>query len=165
MDLYQELILEHSKRPQHAGLREPYEAEVHHVNTTCGDEVTLRVHVDQSGPVPVVTDVSYDSIGCSISVASASVLAEETIGHSVPEALETFEAMRTMLTSKGQDPGDEELIGDGVAFAGVAKYPARVKCALLSWSAFTDALVRAGIDINDTGRTQVGQPVSGRTAS
>ena len=143
MDLYQELILEHSKRPHRAGLREPFDAEVHHVNPTCGDEVTVRVELDGD----VVRDVSYDALGCSISVASSSVLSEQVTGHSVREALEAYDAMRTMLTSKGEDPGDEALLGDGVAFAGVAKYPARVKCALLGWAAFTDALARAGVDI------------------
>jgi nitrogen fixation NifU-like protein len=144
MDLYQELILEHSRRPHHAGLREPFDAEVHHVNPTCGDEVTLRVKLKGG----VVQDVSYDALGCSISTAATSVLADEVIGHRVSEALETYAAMRAMLTSKGTDPGDEEQIGDGVAFAGVARYPARVKCALLGWSAFTDALARAGEDIS-----------------
>ncbi|MBM6399555.1 Fe-S cluster assembly sulfur transfer protein SufU [Phycicoccus sonneratiae] len=143
MDLYQELILEHSKRPVNHGLREPFDAESHHVNPTCGDEVTVRVHLSGAGDDAVVEDVSYDSMGCSISVASASILAEEVTGGTVAHARETYEAMRAMLTSKGEDPGDEEQIGDGVALAGVAKYPARVKCALLSWSAFTDALYQA----------------------
>ena len=116
---------------------------MHHVNPTCGDEVTLRVHVTGNGDDAVVEDVSYDAMGCSISVASASILAEEITGESVAHARETFEAMRSMLTSKGEDPGDEEQIGDGVALSGVAKYPARVKCALLSWMAFTDALHQA----------------------
>jgi nitrogen fixation protein NifU and related proteins len=154
MDLYQELILEHSKRPRHAGLREPFDAEVHHVNPTCGDEVTLRLRVEGDGEQAVVRDVSYDSLGCSISTASTSVLTDEVIGRSVKEAMETFQAMRAMLTSKGADPGDEELIGDGVAFAGVAKYPARVKCALLGWMAFTDALHQAGIDTSQMERAQ-----------
>ena len=148
MDLYQELILEHSKRPHHAGLREPFDAEVHHINPTCGDEVTLRVSVAGDDADPVVTDVSYDAKGCSISIASSSVLADEVIGRPVSEALTTFEAMREMLTSKGKVAGDEEVIGDGVAFAGVAKYPARVKCALLGWTALTDALARSGQDIS-----------------
>ncbi len=142
MDLYQELILEHSRRPVHAGLRTPYDAEVHHVNPTCGDEVTLRVRLDGD----VVEDVSYDSLGCSISIASASILAEQVTGRSVTEALDRIAAMRAMLTSKGADPGDEELVGDGVALAGVAKYPARVKCALLSWLALTEALHQSGVD-------------------
>ncbi|XVX21927.1 Fe-S cluster assembly sulfur transfer protein SufU [Actinomycetota bacterium] len=144
MDLYQELILEHSKRPHRMGLREPFGSEVHHVNPTCGDEVTLRVDVEDG----TVKDISYDALGCSISVASTSVLATEVTGESVEEALEVFKHYRAMLMSKGQDPGDEEQIGDGVAFAGVAQYPARVKCALLGWSAFTDALARAGVDIS-----------------
>ena len=140
MDLYQELILEHYKRPVGAGLRDPFDAEVHHVNPTCGDEVTLRVHVEQGANGPVVTDVSYDATGCSISVASTSILAEEVTGTSVAHARRTIAAMRDMLTSKGESAGDEDLIGDGVALAGVAKYPARVKCALLGWMALTDAL-------------------------
>ncbi|MCE1178672.1 MAG: SUF system NifU family Fe-S cluster assembly protein [Micrococcales bacterium] len=144
MDLYQELILEHSKRPHRMGLREPFDAEVHHVNPTCGDEVTLRVDVEDG----TVKDISYDALGCSISVASTSVLATEVTGESVEEALEVFKHYRAMLMSKGKDPGDEEQIGDGVAFSGVSQYPARVKCALLGWSAFTDALAQAGVDIS-----------------
>jgi nitrogen fixation NifU-like protein len=156
MDLYQELILEHSKRPQHAGLREPFDAEVHHVNPTCGDEVTLRVDVEGEGEQAVVKDISYEAQGCSISVASTSVLAEEVIGRPVSEALHVFDAMKSMLTSKGQLVGDEEVIGDGVAFVGVSKYPARVKCALLGWTAFTDALARSGVDITTTTTSQQG---------
>ncbi len=153
MDLYQELILEHSKRPQHAGLREPFEAEVHHVNPTCGDEVTMRIHVVGEGADAVVEDISYDALGCSISMASTSILAEESIGRPLSEVLTTFEAMKTMLTSKGEDPGDEEVIGDGVALAGVGKYPARVKCALLGWMAFTDALHQSGRQTTITSTT------------
>ncbi|MEP7036087.1 MAG: Fe-S cluster assembly sulfur transfer protein SufU [Dermatophilaceae bacterium] len=150
MDLYQEIILEHSKRPHHAGLREPFDAQVHHINPTCGDECTLRVQLRGEGRSAVIADLSYDALGCAISTASASILADEVIGHSVEEALSSVDAMRSMLTSRGADTGDEAKIGDGVAFAGVSKYPARVKCALLGWSALTDALVRAGVDIAGT---------------
>jgi nitrogen fixation NifU-like protein len=143
MDLYQQIILDHYKTPHGVGLREPFDAEVHHVNPTCGDEVTLRVDVADG----VVRDLSYAAQGCSISVASTSVLAEQVTGQPVGEALGAYAAMKAMLTSKGTDSGDEDVLGDGVAFAGVAKYPARVKCALLGWSAFADALVRAGVDI------------------
>ena len=125
MDLYQQLILDHSKAPVRAGLREPFDAEVHHVNPTCGDEVTLRVRVADG----VVEDISYAAHGCSISVASTSILAEEVTGRPVPEALDTYAAMKAMLTSRGQVPGDEDVIGDGVALSGVSRYPARVKCA------------------------------------
>jgi nitrogen fixation protein NifU and related proteins len=148
MDLYGELILDHARRPQHAGLREPFDVEVNHVNPTCGDEISLRVHLVEGPAGPVVEDVSYDALGCSISVASASVLAEESIGRPLAETLTTYRHLHAMLTSRGADPGDPEQIGDGVAFAGVARYPARVKCALLSWSAYLDALARAGADIS-----------------
>jgi nitrogen fixation protein NifU and related proteins len=150
MDLYQEIILDHSKRPHHAGLREPFDAQVHHINPTCGDEVTLRVQLSGEGLSAVIADLSYDALGCAISTASTSVLADEVTGHSVEQALTTLAAMRRMLMSKGTDTGDEDEIGDGVAFAGVSKYPARVKCALLGWSAFTDALAQAGVDISTT---------------
>lgn len=138
MDLYQQLIIEHSKRPHGEGLRAPFGAESHHVNPTCGDEITLRVQLDGEN----VADVSYDAMGCSISRASASVLHDLVVGQSVTEVGELRDAVQHMLTSRGEDPGDEEVLGDAVAFAGVAKYPARVKCALLSWSALADALLR-----------------------
>ena len=143
MDLYQQLILDHSKRPVNHGLREPFEGEAHHVNPTCGDEITLRVHLVGD----TIADVSYEAIGCSISVASASILNEEVTGHDLAEAFETKAAMQHMLTSRGQDQGDPEIIGDGVALAGVSQYPARIKCALLPWMAFTDAVARAGRQI------------------
>jgi nitrogen fixation NifU-like protein len=146
MDLYQQIILDHYKDPHGAGLREPFDAQAYHVNPTCGDEVTLRVAVEGTGGDAVVKDISYAAQGCSISVASTSVLAEEVTGSTVDQALDTYAAMKAMLTSRGKDPGDEERLGDGVAFAGVARYPARVKCALLGWAAFNDALIRAGVD-------------------
>jgi nitrogen fixation protein NifU and related proteins len=143
MDLYQELILEHSKRPHGGGLREPFEAQVHHVNPTCGDEVTLRVHLEREGERVVVRDVSYDALGCAISKASSSVLHDLVAGQALDDVERTFEAMRAMLTSRGSDPGDEDVLGDGVALTGVSKYPARVKCALLGWMALQDALHQA----------------------
>lgn len=138
-DLYQEIILDHYRRPRHAGLREPFTAEAHHVNPTCGDEVTVRVAVDGG----VVTDVSYAGEGCSISQASTSVMTELVIGRPIPEALARQEAFRQMLSSRGTVEPDEDLLEDGIAFAGVARYPARVKCALLGWMAWKDALARA----------------------
>ncbi len=147
MDLYQELILEHSKRPHRAGLREPFASESHQVNPTCGDEVTLRVALDGEGDGATVRDVSYDALGCSISVASTSVLTDLVTGRTVDQARDAYAAMRAMLTSRGAYVGDEDVIGDGIAFAGVSKYPARVKCALLGWTALTDALARAGVDL------------------
>ncbi|AEG81722.1 iron-sulfur cluster assembly scaffold protein NifU [Corynebacterium ulcerans] len=139
--MYQEVILDHYKNPMHAGLREPYESEVHHVNPSCGDEITLRVHLSEDGLT--VADVSYDAEGCSISQASTSVMAEEIVGKSVAEAMDKLEEFERMITSRGTVEGDEDLIGDGIAFAGVSKYPARVKCALLGWKAFQAATADA----------------------
>jgi nitrogen fixation NifU-like protein len=138
-ELYQEIILDHYKHPHGRGLREPYLAEAHHVNPTCGDEVTLRVNLQGDK----VDDVSYDGIGCSISQASASVLHESVRGLTVEEALVRHEAFAELMAGRGQVEPDEEMLGDAIAFAGVARYPARIKCALLAWMAFKDALARA----------------------
>jgi nitrogen fixation protein NifU and related proteins len=136
--LYQDIILDHYRHPHGRGLRDG-DAEVHHVNPTCGDEITLRVKLDG----PVVTDVSYESQGCSISQASASVLSDLVVGKTVDEAQQVQEAFLELMQSKGQAEGDEEVLEDAVAFAGVSKYPARVKCALLSWMAWKDATAQA----------------------
>ena len=139
--MYQEIILDHYKNPHGRGLREPFDAESFQVNPTCGDEVTLRVKVDDGK----VADVSYEGQGCSISQASASVLYELVRGRKVTDALATGDAFTEVMTSRGTVEPDEEVLGDGIAFAGVAKYPARVKCALLAWMAFKDAVARASV--------------------
>src|SRR5919109_1576921 len=141
--MYQEIILDHYRNPHHRGLREPYDAEVHHVNPLCGDEVTLRVSLKDAGSEPVVADVSYDSLGCSISQASASVLTDLLIGKPVSEAMEVHQKFVELMQSKGQGEPDEDVLEDAVAFAGVSKYPARIKCALLSWMAWKDATAQA----------------------
>ena len=137
--LYQEIILDHYRNPHHKGLRAPYDVEVHHVNPTCGDEVTVRVHVDGG----TVADVSYDGMGCSISQASTSVMTDLVIGRSVEDALTVHEEFLTLMQSRGEGEPDEDVLEDAVAFAGVAKYPARIKCALLGWMAMKDATAQA----------------------
>jgi nitrogen fixation protein NifU and related proteins len=137
--LYQEIILDHYKNPHHAGLRDPFEAEVHHVNPTCGDEVTMRVHLSGTGDDVVIEDVSYDAEGCSISQAATSVMTDLVIGKPLAEALALHEEFLTLMQGRGSVTPDEEVLEDAVAFAGVAKFPARVKCALLSWMAWKDA--------------------------
>ncbi len=137
--LYQEIILDHYRSPHHAGLREPFGAEVHHVNPTCGDEVTLRVHLEGAPGSETVSDVSYDAEGCSISQAAASVMADLVIGQPVAKAMQTHEAFVELMHGRGKVEPDEEVLEDGIAFAGVAQFPARIKCALLSWMAFKDA--------------------------
>ena len=137
--LYQEIILDHSRNPHHKGLREPYDVEVHHVNPTCGDEVTVRVAVKDG----VVEDVSYDGHGCSISQAATSVMTDLVIGKPVSEALVKHDAFLELMQSRGALEPDEDVLEDGIAFAGVSKYPARVKCALLGWMAWKDATAQA----------------------
>ncbi|TDE07358.1 Fe-S cluster assembly sulfur transfer protein SufU [Jiangella asiatica] len=137
--LYQEIILDHYKHPHGRGLREPFDAEAHHVNPTCGDEITVRVALDGEK----VVDVSYEGQGCSISQASASVLHELLTGSTITDAMAVEQSFVELMQGKGQIEPDEDVLGDGIAFAGVAKYPARVKCALLSWMAFKDATARA----------------------
>jgi nitrogen fixation protein NifU and related proteins len=154
--LYQEIILDHYKNPHHKGLREPFEAEVHHVNPTCGDEVTLRVHLAADGKR--VEDVSYDALGCSISQAAASVMSDLVIGKQVDEAMAIHAEFLTLMQGKGQVEPDEEVLEDGIAFAGVAKFPARIKCALLSWMAWKDATTTAQATPVETSRTPVEPP-------
>jgi nitrogen fixation protein NifU and related proteins len=155
--MYQEIILDHYRNPHHKGLREPFDAEVHHVNPTCGDEVTLRVRLGSDGST--VEDVSYDSLGCSISQASVSVMTDLVIGRSLDEATTAYDAFLALMRAKGDASsaaasveGDlEEVLEDAVAFEGVSKYPARIKCALLGWMAWKDATARAGgVDEHET---------------
>jgi nitrogen fixation NifU-like protein len=141
--MYQEIILDHYRHPHHKGLRDPYDAEVHHVNPTCGDEVTLRVALKDVGGEAVVEDVSFDSLGCSISQASASVMSDLVIGKPVSEAMKVGDEFLSLMQSKGEREPDEDVLEDAVAFVGVSKYPARIKCALLGWMAWKDATARA----------------------
>ena len=154
--MYQEIILDHYRHPHHKGLRDPYDVEVHHVNPTCGDEVTVRVHVDGG----TVTDVSYDGQGCSISQASTSVMTDLVIGQTVDDALVKADAFLALMQSRGTLEPDEDVLEDGIAFAGVSRYPARVKCALLGWMAWKDATAQAV-----AGGTATAQAVAGGTAT
>ena len=141
--MYQEIILEHYRRPVHAGLREPFDAQVQHVNPTCGDEVTLRVTLKDAGGEQALADVSYEALGCSISQASVSVMADMIIGKTVTEAMDVSDEFLRLVQSRGEAEPDEDVLGDAVAFEGVSKYPARVKCALLGWMAWKDATAKA----------------------
>jgi nitrogen fixation NifU-like protein len=137
--LYQEIILDHYRNPHHKGLRDPYDAEVHHVNPTCGDEVTLRVLISDGK----VRDVSYDAMGCSISQASTSVMTDLVMGKDLDDAMAVHGEFLALMQSKGQAVPDEDILEDAVAFAGVSKFPSRIKCALLAWMAWKDATAQA----------------------
>ena len=143
-ELYQTIILDHYREKHHSGLREPYEAEVHHVNPSCGDELTLRVHLDGD----TIADMSYDGEGCSISQASTSVLGDLVIGQDIDHFSGLYDEFLEMMHSKGAITPDEDRFEDAIAFAGVSKFPARVKCALLAWSALRDAVNQASAKEN-----------------
>lgn len=133
--LYQEVILDHYRSPHHKGLSADKDIQVHHNNPSCGDEVTLNLKVVNGK----VFDISWDGVGCSISIGSTSVMSDLLIGKTYQEANVILEAFMELMQSKGKSSGDELLLEDGVAFAGVSKFPARIKCALLGWMAFKDA--------------------------
>jgi nitrogen fixation NifU-like protein len=137
--LYQEVILDHYKRPQHKGLATTYDAQVHHVNPSCGDEITLNVTLYGDK----VAAITWDGVGCSISQASVSILSDLLLGKTIAEAEHILNNFTELMQSKGTMVGDDEILEDAVAMAGVSKFPARIKCALLGWMAYKDAVVQA----------------------
>ena len=149
--MYRDIIIDHYKHPQHRGLPDDFDAEIHHVNPTCGDEVTLRVRVADG----TIKDLGWVGEGCSISQASTSVMSELVVGRPVDEALQLQEKFLGLMHSQGQpELSDDEAdsLDDAVAFEGVSKYPARVKCALLGWMAMKSALAEAGWAGSDEGQ-------------
>lgn len=146
--LYQQVILDHARERHGHGLRgasEPLRtADSYQFNPLCGDEVTLRVALDESGDAPVVRDLSWSGEGCSISQAATSVLHDLVVDLPVPRAREVVEVYRGMIRARGSVEPDEETLGDAAAFSGVGRHANRVKCAMLGWTAFEDALNRLG---------------------
>jgi len=138
-NLYQEVILDHYKHPENKGLASAYDAQVHHINPSCGDEITLNITLDG----PLVKAVSWDGLGCSISQASVSIMSGLMIGKDIAGAQVVFDNFVQLMQSKGSGHPDESILEDAVALAGVSQYPARIKCALLGWMAFKDASVQA----------------------
>ncbi len=136
--LYQEVILDHYKHPENKQLSIDKDVQVHHVNPSCGDEITLNLSLNNG----VIANISWDGEGCSISMASASVMSGLLQGKSPEEATQILESFMELMQSKGTSKGDEALLEDAVAFAGVSKYPARIKCALLGWMAYKDAFLQ-----------------------
>ncbi len=144
--LYQQLILDHARSPHGRGLAPEFDAESFQVNPTCGDEVRLRVHLGAGADGPMIDQVSWEGQGCSISQASVSVMTELVTGGAVREAEALGKVFRELMHARGQglDEASEDRLGDATAFTGVARYPARIKCALLGWAALRDALVQSG---------------------
>ncbi|MDK1360179.1 SUF system NifU family Fe-S cluster assembly protein [Arthrobacter sp. zg-Y1219] len=146
--LYQQIILDHAKARHGAGLAEVpaglKSGESHQLNPTCGDEITLRaVMTDAEADSTSVQGISWEGQGCSISMASASVLTDLAAGLSRDEIMALVDNFREVMRSRGTVEADEEVLGDAAAFSGVSRYPARVKCAMLAWVALEEALLAA----------------------
>jgi nitrogen fixation NifU-like protein len=140
-NLYQEVILDHYKNPQNKKLSSHYDAQVHHVNPSCGDEIDLNISISDG----VITAITWDGVGCSISQASVSILSDLLVEKTLVDAYQIYDEFVALMQSKGTVAGNEEHLEDAVALAGVSKYPARIKCALLGWMAFKDASVQAQV--------------------
>ena len=138
-NLYQEVILDHYKHPENKGLAPSYDAQVHHINPSCGDEITLNLTLQGQK----VSAISWDGVGCSISQASVSIMSSLMLGKDLVEAQKVFDSFVELMQSKGVGKADESILEDAVSLAGVSQYPARIKCALLGWMAFKDASVQA----------------------
>lgn len=143
--LYQDIILDHYKNPRGRQLLEEPMGSAFHVNPTCGDEINMQVSKDATGGLVI----GYEGTGCAISQASASVLFELVQGCPAADADVIRLAFVELMHSQGHAVPDEDTLGDAVAFVGVAKYPARIKCALLPWMALQDAEIKAGFMTND----------------
>ncbi|MDT4948797.1 MAG: nitrogen fixation protein NifU, partial [Pseudonocardiales bacterium] len=151
--MYQQIILDHYKHPQHHGLPEDFDAEVHHVNPTCGDEVTLRVRIADGQ----IAELGWEGEGCSISQASTSVMSDLVAGKPIDDAMQLQEKFLGLMQSRGNSElteADEDELEDAVAIEGVSKYPARVKCALLGWMAMKSAVAEAGWSGTDVKQTE-----------
>ncbi len=136
--LYQEVILDHYKHPLNKGLSDTYMAQVHHVNPSCGDEITLNLNAENG----IITQITWDGLGCSISQASMSIASDLLVNKSFEEADAIVSEFTQLMQSKGTKQGDPDVLEDAVSLSGVSKFPARIKCALLGWMAFKDAAVR-----------------------
>ena len=137
-NLYQEVILDHYKHPLNKGLSDSCDVQVHHINPSCGDEITLNLSVEGSK----IKSITWDGVGCSISQASVSIASDLLVDKDMDEADAITEQFIDLMHSKGTKEGDPEVLEDAVAMAGVSKFPARIKCALLGWMAYRDAADR-----------------------
>ena len=136
-ELYQEVILDHNKRPRNRGRVSGANRHAEGYNPLCGDMVALTLKTDGDR----VSDIAFDGQGCAISTASASMMTEAVKGKSVEEAEAMFRAFQKMVTSHGEDSAFEDELGDEImALSGVRDHPVRIKCATLAWHALHAAL-------------------------
>ena len=135
-NLYQELLIDHSRERHGYGLVPNPSVQSHGVNRSCGDEVTLQLCASDG----VIASASWIGQGCAISQASASMLSDIVRGLTPAECAERLGAFRAMLHSRGKDEGSADLLGDAVALSGVSMYLPRIACAMLAWTALEDGL-------------------------
>ncbi len=138
-NLYQEVILDHYKNPLNKSLAKDYDVQVHHINPSCGDEITLNITLTGN----VISKITWDGVGCSISQASVSIASDLLVGKTLDVSESITEEFMELMQSKGKKSGNELVLEDAVALAGVSQYPARIKCALLGWMAIKDASMQA----------------------
>ena len=136
-DLYQEVVMDHNRRPRNFKKLENAQRTAEGFNPLCGDQISLYVNVDDDG---VIEDIGFEGAGCAISKATASMMTEAIKGKNVDKAEEIFEAFRHMLTRKPEEKYDYELLGDLEILQGVSQFPTRIKCATLSWHTLNSAL-------------------------
>ena len=136
-DLYQEVVMDHNRRPRNFKKLENAQRTAEGFNPLCGDQISLYLNVDDDG---VIEDIGFEGAGCAISKATASMMTEAIKGKNVDKAEEIFEAFRHMLTRKPEEEYDYELLGDLEILQGVSQFPTRIKCATLSWHTLNSAL-------------------------
>lgn len=137
-ELYKEVILDHYRAPRNKGQLDPHDVALERNNPLCGDELELFLRFDGEK----VGEIAFDGKGCSISLASASMMTEKVKGLTVKDAGKMAETIKRMMA--GEEEGDPEVLGDLVSLKGVVKYPVRIKCALLGWNTLLEALEESG---------------------
>ncbi len=143
-DLYQEIVMDHNRRPRNFGSMADSTTKSEGYNPLCGDQITLFLKVSED----IVEDISFEGVGCAISKSSASMMTEGVKGKSVEEALTVFRAFRKMITANSDGSNDSEILGDLEILKGVSQYPTRIKCATLSWHTLQAAIQGAEPNIS-----------------
>ncbi len=138
--LYRAVILDHSKSPRHKGKLDQVDAVMELRNPTCGDEIQVQIKLDDEGHR--VEDVAFDGQGCTISMASASMMTQAIIGKELDEVKELYSTFSEMV--QGNEPSGVDKLGDAMMLEGVTKFPTRIRCATLSWKALNKALKNQG---------------------
>jgi len=142
-ELYQQVIIDHNKKPRNFREMENADRVVEGYNPLCGDKLKLFLKIEDG----VIQDASFQGEGCAISKASSSMMTDSVKGKKEAEALDLFQEMRSMLSRKLGDSFDQDKLGKLSVFSGVCEFPARVKCAVLPWHALNEAIAQTGAEV------------------